>query len=500
MVVDVKAPKLYPGGAHFVKYSADGGSFAYYPSGRMAAAFERMGAGFYCYFYADDNAGTTLMAMDPSGCGYCAFPNGKPRLTSQKTGGTFSGEDGNIIRLWNTMKPLAKDRPISFELSQNIVITFGSRQHIKAKLSCQGLVEDYQLGEVPKMASDNYLGKVIGQIKMGPERGKYVLDVDACRKAAQDNRERREAFAMKDLDAAKTHITEDFMQKHPQLKPLVTSTSDLQASVRRGEWDVEVAIPKDKLVATLNDSFPTLGMGDSLRSDPALKTIASLPAAKPEVLEQLLKESGFDGSALPLSKSIKAASGRYRPEHGSHYKTPRKRLAELKARTFDDYIKGEAPPTTLVVVCCGAGWLPQWRRVEPLLELLNGELASGVAAAAGASGSGGGAGAGAGGSGLPPFILRKFDMSESRFLRDRYNINTLPMYLMYYGGRLVYASSTLNGYGTSKDDLIAQVRESTAAALRGAFLPDDFRFGATDNNMTEKFASTLGATAPTLGK
>lgn len=470
----------------------------------MAAAYERMGAGFYCYFYADNAIGTTLLAFDPSGCGYCAFPNGKPRLTSQKTGGTFCGEDGYIIRSWSSLKPLRANEPIHFDLSTNIKISFQSRQLIHATLQCQGLTQEYDLGDVPKMANDSYLGKVVHQIKMGPERGKYVLDVDKCRQAAVENRERREAMAMKELDVAKTHITEDDMQKHPQLRPIVTSTSDLQSSVKRGDWNVDVFISKQKMVDTLNSSFPTLGMSmaGTLKMDPAVKTLSSLPATKPDVLQELLKESGLESGALPLSNAIKSASGRYRPDHGVHYRTPRRRLKELKAKTFDEYIKHEAPKTTLVVVCCGAGWLPQWRRTEPILEMLNGELSDGFdgsydATGGGASSSGAGAG---GGGDMPNFILRKFDMSESRFLRDRYNINTLPMYLMYYGGKLVYASSTLNGYGTSKADLVAQIKESITMATRGSFLPDTFKFGDTDNKTTAKFSETLGATAPILGK
>ena len=37
-------------------------------------------------------------------------------------------------------------------------------------------------------------------------------------------------------------------------------------------------------------------------------------------------------------------------------------------------------------------------------------------------------------------------------------------------------------------------------AQRGAFLPDDFKFGATSDNMNDDFGKTLGATAPILGK
>ena len=456
----------------------------------MAAAYERMGAGFYCYLYADNAAGQTLAAIDPSGCGFCSFPNGKPRLTSQKTGGTFSAEDGKILRSWSSLKPLRANEPIVFDLSAHISVSFGSRQQITAKLTCQGLTEEYELGEVQKMATGSYLQKAVRVEKMGPERGKYILDVEKCRQAAQANRERRKATAMQEMEVSKKTVTEADMQKHPQLRPIVSSTAQLQASVKAGEWSVEVAVPKSKLQATLSDSFPTLAMGDTLATNAHSRTIASLPTSNPDVLSALLKESGFDGNALPLSSAIKAASGRYRPEHGIHYKTARRRLKEIKPRDFDTYIRHDAPATSLVVVCCGAGWLPQWRRVEPSLELLNGELE-----AAGGSAEGGGSLGGG-----PHFILRKFDMSSSRLLRERYNISTLPMYLMFSGGRLAYASSTLNGYGTGKEDMVAQVRMTADSAGRGIFLPDDFRFGATDDQTVERFSATLSGTAPTLGR
>ena len=89
-------------------------------------------------------------------------------------------------------------------------------------------------------------------------------------------------------------------------------------------------------------------------------------------------------------------------------------------------------------------------------------------------------------------------MSQSRLLRDRYNINTMPMYLMFYNGRLAYASNTLNGYGASKNDLLAQVRATVLDAQRGVFLPADFKFNVTDNRLTESFSKTLNATSNKL--
>ena len=49
------------------------------------------------------------------------------------------------------------------------------------------------------------------------------------------------------------------------------------------------------------------------------------------------------------------------------------------------------------------------------------------------------------------------------------------------------------------DDMLAQVRETLDKAQKGAFLPDDFKFGRTDNNVTAQFDAVLAATAPKLG-
>ena len=65
-------------------------------------------------------------------------------------------------------------------------------------------------------------------------------------------------------------------------------------------------------------------------------------------------------------------------------------------------------------------------------------------------------------------------------------------------GKLAYAGSTLNGFGTGKDDLKKQVDKTLADAQRGAFLPDDYKFGATDNNLVSSFGATLNSTSTKL--
>ena len=431
----------------------------------MAIAFERMGGGFYVFIYADSDAGLTLAAFDPFGCGYCANEaNGKPRLTSRKHGGTLSSLQGDIEKIWSNAKPLKE--PIEFDLTSSIFIRFTSRLKISARLSAQGLTEDYLFGEAPAAQEGNYLQKSLGVIKMGPERGKHMLDVDLCRESARILRELRELRAMKEMGAKQTLITEETMQKHPDLRPIVASTTDLNASVARGEWNVEVFNSKAKMRDTLGDSLPTLRMSEAtIRGEnPHSKTLEGMAATNPETYKDLVPEGtglyhGEGGGtqkkgALPLTQVLKANSGRYRYRAEERYRTPRRPLRMLKFASYDTYLKEEAPKGSMVVVCCLAGWLPQSKRMEPVLEMLNGEMHEhakrATQAVSGTRRPDPSAAAGG------PMLVCKYEMSESRFLRDRHNINTLPMFLMYYDGKLCYANSTLNGYGTSRDDLLVQ--------------------------------------------
>ena len=147
-----------------------------YPSGRMAIACERMSGGFYVFIYADSSSGLTLAAFDPFGCGYVAnAQNGKPRLTSRKHGGTFTSLEGNLEKIWSIPKPLRE--PIEFDLTPNIMFRFHNRTKIIARLSCNGLIEEYEFGELQKTQDESYLSKSVGVVKMGPERGKQILSL-----------------------------------------------------------------------------------------------------------------------------------------------------------------------------------------------------------------------------------------------------------------------------------------------------------------------------------
>ena len=51
------------------------------------------------------------------------------------------------------------------------------------------------------------------------------------------------------------------------------------------------------------------------------------------------------------------------------------------------------------------------------------------------------------------------------------------MFLMYYGGKLVFASGTLGIDGITRKDLDGAMDHALQEAQKGNFLPEDFSFG-----------------------
>lgn len=75
-----------------------------------------------------------------------------------------------------------------------------------------------------------------------------------------------------------------------------------------------------------------------------------------------------------------------------------------------------------------------------------------------------------------PYRLLVCNCTSSKMLSERFNFSTYPMFLAYYGGRLVFASTAVAGRGASRDNVQTQLDACLEDAGRGRFLPDDYRF------------------------
>jgi hypothetical protein len=487
------------------------GSFHYYASGRLALFENRMYAGKYYWLYADNERSTVLCQFDPLGQGTACFPNGKLRLTSTKTGGgTLLGDDGSVLKSWTDDKPL-RGEGTSFALNSAATFSFTDRHDVTLKLSLGGQQFDFQMGEVLLHGGSSYQAKKVGTHALGPERGKAIIDTSTL------DREKGKPAPVS--LGKKTRVTEQDLTI-AALRPILRDAEEMRARVQgllAHPWIESSLMPSRSFATTGDPRTFNKSMDDE-------RWAAFLGKTPPSAY-----------AALPVPAVLSNASGKYRAGEG--VRSARVKLPLIPARGLDDYVAGGVPEATVVVVCCLASWLPQSNRAEAWLEALNGELAAERAPPGTPAG----------------FVLAKYDMSASRALRERYNINTLPMYLMYYGGRLAYASNTLNGYGAGKEDMRAQVRarraramhalsrplrdpqervlalavdgwaeglraaplalsfgrapapcrprafsrarpqaaETFACAQAGQFLPEGFRFGKTDNALTDDMSATL---------
>lgn len=74
--------------------------------------------------------------------------------------------------------------------------------------------------------------------------------------------------------------------------------------------------------------------------------------------------------------------------------------------------------------------------------------------------------------------MYKVDGSESRELQQQYGFRSIPMFLMFYQGKLVHAGNSIR----TKDEFLAAATAALAAGRRCDFLPEGFKFSSGDDN------------------
>jgi hypothetical protein len=105
-----------------------------------------------------------------------------------------------------------------------------------------------------------------------------------------------------------------------------------------------------------------------------------------------------------------------------------KKLNRVRSTQFDTFLSDVAKPSQLVVVACLRQDSLLCRKAEQFLEKVNGKIEQEHGKDVDQH----------------PYRIVKFEMSESNYLKRRYNIQSLPMYLFFYSSKLVYGG-TLNG-------------------------------------------------------
>lgn len=137
-----------------------------------------------------------------------------------------------------------------------------------------------------------------------------------------------------------------------------------------------------------------------------------------------------------------------------------KKLTQLRVADMEETLGG---PTSrrdmLYVLCVLADWAPPCVAMEAELRKAVYQLGKKAAA-------------NKGGGPANRIQLFKVDASECSVLQSRYQFKTVPMFLMYFAGKLVEATNKPRGAAA----IVEKVLQALVQGERGQTLPDNFSF------------------------
>jgi hypothetical protein len=200
---------------------------------------------------------------------------------------------------------------------------------------------------------------------------------------------------------------------------------------------------------------------------PAARLASSLKGPKGEWLGMLDVTRGLQelNPELERPKHLKDATGRYCYSRDQLNATNRRivpgnELERVPMAQLDGMVEG-AEPDQLIVVCCTRADNKDAVRAEKACEHVQAAVLAGEmdAPAHGKKSHRAGPGGMQGTTTQPetaPFRLVKVEMSESRAMVQKYNIFSIPFFLMFHGGKLVHASQL----GGKRSRVRAQTKNS----------------------------------------
>eukprot|EP00941_MAST-03F_sp_MAST-3F-sp1_P004384 g4384.t1 len=440
----------YSDGSRAFRFDDEMKGFAYYKSGCIAVVVTKISDYQSKFFFYHDSAegGDLIGFVNEFAEGFAIQPVGelRQRLVWDSDGGSLvdmdiANKSHETREKWRwDPKSLNSGKipeaPITIRMNECLELTFKSLEEITAKFQNDGLMQTFDCG-LKVRRSDSYLDhpelKRSSVGKIHP-----VLDPKRFPSLKQ-----RQANAMDQLQLLRASLnprsdTVDHEKISGIIRDLEVHFKTYDERIKTSSYTPvalnQIQCRKDALAQTLLE-VPTVAAtgtetGSSGKGDVQLVGRAQSgkrwthPDGKAmnnlEIHEQLLKEN----PVLLRPSILRNASGRYSRDATTGVKeAPVKKLQRLSAINFEKYISDGVSQEQLLLVACLRADSSVCRRAEQLLELLHGQIAEKY------------------GESECPYVMVKFEMSESNFLVRKYNIFSLPMYLMFYGGKLVYAGT-----------------------------------------------------------
>lgn len=436
----------------------------YYPDGKVAVVVAQSNTGngekYNYYFYDRDVGGTLICSLDENAVG-CAMDNGgdpdSSRLVMTKHGGLLSTLEGSILCEWKWDRKAQQcgtlpDLPLRICLNDHLVFTFNGRDDIEVRFSCEGVSRLFQCGRQLRRR-ESYLSNC-EIVRTGAHRGKLIPRMKT--KTLQDRqRELVEEYAsLRNLNKPASRNIQHSGEVRQVMEKLENAFDPYQERIENGNfatthldgiWKQEAFERTMSEVPRISETGHEIGNlplnadlcgvvpADRLfaeANDGRMSPLGALPDVWPtelEIREKLRKSN----PVLRRSFMLRSASGRYSRDLPVHVELQSlRKLPCVTPGTLDQTLN--AHPNELVVVVCLREDDQLCVRARQLFEMIESDLqGEGLANNNNQTEDA---------LGLPPTKVYSFAMTHSRYMTNRFGIQTLPAYLVFHRARLVRAS------------------------------------------------------------
>ncbi|KAJ8374182.1 hypothetical protein SKAU_G00047620 [Synaphobranchus kaupii] len=459
----------------------DGTSFLYYPSGHVAVCQSHSGlacGGFYTIVFGDAPKASILATFTPFGHGTMAHPISGTVTVWNQCGGVAYDPSGAVTREWTWSPDARQNKPIVVEVTELISVRAWSVT--SASLWFRADQERIQLpiSYLPNVAPPKNLAEVRSSgVALEPSR-EEVGCAEPGRRGQVDQDLRR-------LQRTVRNILEDWLEHYRRATgstcPALTKAKDRPARSTHSRWKAQSAATPALGPAELEEDSPTQPPGGSAEQLTTARQGKEQPQHVTEtgVLRVHLNvrldpvvtprgpETGRPAAASPSACPVLTRAAQQGQEGPQQCHCSNRRMPLLTDLEYDTFIEGQPSHTEQVLVVCVTPIAPPTGdALDQLYRAKNKNRSMPCTQCH-----------------LDSFRLVRYELptadspsgTRSSLLQHRNNIAP-GMFLMYAGGRLLFADHIFNGYSCSARDLHKQIAKTREAYRQGHGLPSDFRF------------------------
>jgi len=479
--------------------------FVYYQSGNVAIMRNKVDGGILSYFYNDDVKNTLVANFNAAGVGFVYYPNGEQRFLASHKTVTYFKNDKHTDVLRCSWKGLPTVCPSGIEFAVNSLMFFRCVHQRDIRITFRGGSQTTPL-EIQLGRTDTF--------KKG---GKVPTLIERQAEAAKNPAEEKAKWAQK-LHMSLPRVSASgrecsAVQLRSELVPIRTSLETVNSTLRAisAEHSMTFTNPTAVLTNTAPASLgmskaeslsfsrsaeklqlsKTVGMGGGRGLEkrlghtayvvpPKKKAVRPLPVIHPKQLKSIVKMAQQGQLVVALcsdradrSKKMEKAFATLREEQR------RERLRQEKALNSSRSNQTPRTPRGTTGQQNESNQTPRTARETTAAspreqdETKTEEITSNEKKL----------------SKSPkqsfdieavndPLVFLTVDCSTSSLLAKQYGFSAYPLCLMYWNGKLGFINSTFNGFGTSLDDIRAQVQLTWKNCRQGSiqFYADNFRF------------------------